>query len=35
LIKVKPENTKVLKGIGGIGPHGFYSKEISVEPTTI
>jgi hypothetical protein len=29
------ENPRVIKGIGGIGPHGFYSKEIKVKSTTI
>lgn len=29
------EDPRVIKGISGIGPHGFYSKEIKVKPTTI
>jgi hypothetical protein len=32
---VEIENPRVIKGIGGIGPHGFYSKEIKVKSTTI
>lgn len=35
LLKVKPEDLKVIKGVEGFTAHGFYSKEISVDPTTI
>ena len=35
LLKVRPEDPKVLKGVAGLTAHGFYSKEIEVEPTTV
>jgi hypothetical protein len=35
LLKVEVENPRVIKGISGIGPHGFICKEIVVKPTTI
>jgi hypothetical protein len=35
LLKVIPETPKVIKGIDGLTAHGFYSKEIDVEPTTV
>ncbi|MCP4542364.1 MAG: hypothetical protein GY832_35020 [Chloroflexi bacterium] len=28
-------NPAVLKGVGGLGPHGYYPAEIAVEPSTI
>ena len=35
LLKIKPEDLKVIKGVAGLTAHGFYSKEIPVNPTTI
>lgn len=35
VLKVRPEDPKVLKGVAGLTAHGFYSKEIEVEPTTV
>lgn len=35
LVTVKALNPRVLKGIGGFGPHGAYPAEVSVEPTSI
>jgi hypothetical protein len=35
LLKVRPETPKVIKGVAGLTAHGFYSKEIEVEPTTV
>jgi hypothetical protein len=35
LLKVRPEHPKVIKGVAGLTAHGFYSKEIEVEPTTV
>ncbi len=32
---VEIENPRVIKGVGGFGPHGFISNEIEVESTTI
>jgi hypothetical protein len=34
-VSVEALNPRVLKGIGGVGPHGTYSAEIPVRPTTI
>ena len=34
-LKIRPEELKVLKGVAGLTAHGFYSKEISVDPTTV
>jgi hypothetical protein len=35
LLKVTPEAPKVIKGVAGLTAHGFYSKEIDVDPTTV
>ena len=35
LVSVEALNPRVLKGIGGTGPHGAYSAEVAVAPTTI
>ena len=35
LLKVRPETPTVIKGVAGLTAHGFYSKEIDVEPTTV
>jgi hypothetical protein len=34
-VSVEALNPRVLKGIGGFGPHGTYSAEVPVRPTTI
>ena len=34
-IYINAVNPAVIKGIGGIGPHGFHSNDIPVSPTTI
>ena len=34
-ISINTVDPSVIKGIGGIGPHGFFSKDIPVLPTTI
>jgi hypothetical protein len=35
LLRVDADNPRVIKGISGIGPHGFICREISVKPTTV
>jgi hypothetical protein len=35
LVSIEALNPRVLKGIGGFGPHGAYSAEYAVAPTTI
>ena len=35
LLEVDVEDPRVIKGIGGLGPDGFYCKEINVKPTSI
>jgi len=35
LMSIKPEKLVVLNGTECCGPHGFYSKEFEVEPTTV
>jgi len=34
-VSVRVVRPTVIKGIGGVGPHGFYSKDVPVPPTTI
>jgi len=34
-ILINAINPTVVKGIGGLGPHGFYLKDVPVQPTTI
>jgi hypothetical protein len=35
LLTIKADNLKVIKGVDGLTAHGFVSKDIEVEPTTV